>query len=104
MTGRIEDYAVIGNCETMALVGEIFGLRYAATLGGFVFLSHQLGSATGVWLAGRSYAASGSYDTMWFASTALALFAAALAWMIDERPQRGPSGPPVRAELQDTRS
>jgi predicted MFS family arabinose efflux permease len=74
---------------TMGLVGQIFGLRYAATLGGFVFLSHQIGSATGVWLAGRSYASSGSYDTMWFASIALALAAAALAWMIDERPGEG---------------
>ena len=75
---------------TMGLVGEIFGLRYAATLGGFVFLSHQLGSATGVWIAGRSFAASGSYDVMWFASIALALAAAALAWMIDD--QRPASG------------
>lgn len=74
---------------TMGLVGQIFGLRYAATLGGFVFLSHQIGSATGVWIAGRSYAASGSYDVMWFASIALALGAAALAWMIDERPGAG---------------
>jgi MFS family permease len=74
---------------TMGLVGQIFGLRYAATLGGFVFLSHQIGSATGVWIAGRSYAASGSYDVMWFASIALALAAAALAWMIDERPDAG---------------
>jgi hypothetical protein len=74
---------------TMGLVGQIFGLRYAATLGGFVFLSHQIGSATGVWIAGRSYAASGSYDLMWFASIALALGAAALAWMIDERPGAG---------------
>lgn len=78
---------------TMGLVGQIFGLRFAATLGGFVFLSHQIGSATGVWLSGRSFAASGSYDTMWFASIALALIAAALAWMIDERPDRGRSEP-----------
>src|SRR5690606_28438466 len=55
---------------TMGLVGQIFGLRFAATLGGFVFLSHQIGSATGVWLSGSSFAASGSYDTMWFASIA----------------------------------
>jgi len=74
---------------TMGLVGQIFGLRYAATLGGFVFLSHQIGSATGVWIAGQSYAASGSYDVMWFASIALALAAAALAWLIDERPDAG---------------
>ncbi|HRO57787.1 MAG TPA: MFS transporter [Burkholderiaceae bacterium] len=85
---------------TMGLVGQIFGLRFAATLGGFVFLSHQIGSATGVWLSGRSFAASGSYDTMWFASIALALIAAALAWMIDERPDRGRSEPGGAIEPQ----
>jgi MFS family permease len=82
---------------TMGLVAQIFGLRYAATLGGFVFLSHQVGSATGVWLAGRSYAASGSYDPMWFASIALALAAATLAWLIDERPDAGPGARDERA-------
>ena len=85
---------------TMGLVGQIFGLRFAATLGGFVFLSHQIGSATGVWLSGRSFAASGSYDTMWFASIALALIAAALAWMIDERPDRGRTEPGRAIEPQ----
>lgn len=99
---------------TMGLVGQIFGLRYAATLGGFVFLSHQIGSATGVWLAGRSYASSGSYDTMWFASIAMALAAAALAWMIDERPGEGgrpagrgdqrPAGPPPNSESSFARA
>src|SRR5690606_37831594 len=61
--------------------------------GGFVFLSHQIGSAVGVWLAGRSYAASGTYEPMWFASIALALGAAVLAWLIDERPDAGRKTP-----------
>jgi MFS family permease len=74
---------------TIGLVGQIFGLRFAATLGGFVFLSHQLGSAVGVWIAGRSYSVTGNYDLMWFASIALALAAAVLAWLIDERPIDG---------------
>jgi MFS family permease len=87
---------------TMGLVAQIFGLRYAATLGGFVFLSHQIGSAVGVWLAGRSYAASGNYEPMWYASMALAIGAAVLAWLIDERPDTGrkvsgEGGPPVPA-------
>ncbi len=99
---------------TMGLVGQIFGLRYAATLGGFVFLSHQIGSAIGVWISGRSYAASGSYDLMWFASIALALAAAALAWMIDERPGAGatpsdradqsPAGPGPKRESSFARA
>lgn len=71
---------------TMGLVGQIFGLRFAATLGGIVFLSHQLGSAAGVWLAGAAFEATGSYDTMWIASIALAIGAALLAWRVDGRP------------------
>lgn len=76
---------------TIGLVAQIFGLRHAATLGGIVFLSHQVGSAAGVWIAGRSYAASGSYDVMWVASIVMALAAAAMAWLIDERPDAGPT-------------
>ena len=38
---------------TNGLVAEIFGVRYLSMLGGFVFLSHQVGSFLGVWLGGR---------------------------------------------------
>ena len=44
---------------------------------GVVFLSHQLGSFTGLWLAGDLYDLTKSYDTMWWISIALGLFAAA---------------------------
>ena len=46
-------------------------------LGGFVFLSHQIGSFLGVWLGGRLYDMTGSYDVVWWISIALGLFAAA---------------------------
>jgi hypothetical protein len=43
---------------TSGLVAVMFGPRYMATLFGFVFLSHQIGSASyGVWLGGRLYEA-----------------------------------------------
>ena len=32
---------------------QIFGVRYLSMLGGFVFLSHQVGSFLGVWLGGQ---------------------------------------------------
>ena len=61
---------------TQQLVAIMFGTRYMATLFGFVFLSHQLGSFLGVWLGGRLYDATGSYDVVWWLSAALGIFAA----------------------------
>jgi predicted MFS family arabinose efflux permease len=60
---------------TMGLVTVMFGTRYMATLYGFVFLSHQIGSFLGVWLGGRLYDAFGSYDPVWWMSVALGVFA-----------------------------
>jgi predicted MFS family arabinose efflux permease len=60
---------------TMGLVTVMFGTRYMATLYGFVFLSHQVGSFLGVWLGGRLYDAYGSYDPVWWMSVALGVFA-----------------------------
>jgi predicted MFS family arabinose efflux permease len=53
---------------------------------GVVFLSHQVGSFTGLWLAGVLYDATRSYETMWWISIALGLFAAAVHLPIEERP------------------
>ena len=71
---------------TTGIVGRIFGLRYLATLFGFVFLSHQLGSFLGVWLGGRLYDATGSYDAIWWAGVVLGLAAALIHLPIDDRP------------------
>lgn len=60
---------------TMGLVTVMFGTRYMATLYGFVFVSHQIGSFLGVWLAGRLYDQFGSYDIVWWLSVALGVFA-----------------------------
>jgi hypothetical protein len=40
---------------TNAIVAQIFGVQYMSMLGGFVFLSHQVGSFLGVWLGGKLY-------------------------------------------------
>lgn len=71
---------------TSGLVGLFFGTTWMSMLFGFVFFSHQLGSFAGLWLAGRLYDATKSYDTMWWISIALGLFAAAIHWPIRERP------------------
>jgi predicted MFS family arabinose efflux permease len=70
---------------TSGLVAQMFGPRYMATLFGFVFFSHQVGSFLGVWLGGFLYDAYGSYDLIWWLSIALGLIAALLHWPIDER-------------------
>lgn len=61
---------------TMGLVTVMFGTRYMATLYGFVFVSHQLGSFLGVWLGGRLYDLYGSYDIVWWLGVGLGVFAA----------------------------
>ncbi|MBE0548683.1 MAG: MFS transporter [Rubrivivax sp.] len=61
---------------TNAIVAQIFGVQYMSMLGGFVFLSHQIGSFLGVWLGGRLYDTTGSYDIVWWIAVALGVFAA----------------------------
>lgn len=61
---------------TMGLITVMFGTRYMATLYGFVFLSHQIGSFFGIWLGGRLYDQLGSYDLVWWVCIGLGLFAA----------------------------
>lgn len=61
---------------TNALVAQIFGVRYMSMLGGFVFLSHQLGSFMGAWLGGKLFDATGSYSIVWWIAVALGVFGA----------------------------
>lgn len=78
---------------TQGLIGQIYGLRYAATLSGVAFLGHQIGSYVGVVMGGRVYAETGSYDLVWWVGLALALVAAVLCLPIREQPL----APPVPA-------
>ncbi len=71
---------------TMGLIAHIFGPRYMATLAAVAFLSHQTGSFLGVWLGGRSFDLTGSYDPIWTFAI-LAGFAATLIHLpIPDRP------------------
>ncbi len=71
---------------TSGIVAQVFGVRYMATLFGVVFFSHQLGSFLGVWLGGRLYDTTGSYDPIWWAGVVLGLLAAVIHLPINERP------------------
>ena len=78
---------------TNAVIAQIFGVQYMSMLSGFVFLSHQVGSFLGVWLGGRLYDTTGSYDVVWWIAVALGVFAAAVNLPVRE-------GPIARAKLQ----
>ncbi len=71
---------------TSGTVAQIFGSRYLSTLYGIVFFSHQIGSFLGVWLAGRIYDSTGSYDTIWWMAIALGLIASLVHLPIADRP------------------
>ncbi|MCV2352135.1 MFS transporter [Paucibacter sp. Y2R2-4] len=61
---------------TNAVLAQMFGLQHMSMLSGFVFLSHQIGSFLGVWLGGRLYDTTGSYDLVWWLAVALGVMAA----------------------------
>ena len=71
---------------TNGLVGQIFGMRYAAMLASIVFFGHQIGSFMGVWLAGHLYDTTGSYQGAFLASIGLSVFAALINLPVNETP------------------
>ena len=71
---------------TTGIIGQVFGIRYLATLFGVVFVSHQVGSFLGVWLGGYIFDRTGSYDPVWWLGVALSIAAAVIHIPIDERP------------------
>jgi predicted MFS family arabinose efflux permease len=80
---------------TSGAVASMFGVRYLSTLYGIVFLSHQVGSFLGAWLAGRFYDATSSYDAVWLTSIALGVLAALASWMT--RDEAAPAWAPAGA-------
>ena len=64
----------------------MFGLRYMGTLYGIVFLNHQIGSFLGVWLGGRLFDQTGSYDVIWWAAAVIAAVTALIHLFINEQP------------------
>jgi len=71
---------------TSGLVATFFGTQWMSMLFGFVFLSHQVGAFLGVWLGGRLFDLTKSYDAMWWLSVALGVISALINWPIAERP------------------
>jgi predicted MFS family arabinose efflux permease len=87
---------------TLALCRQYFGAQ-APVVFGWVFASHQLGSALAAWGGGVIRDVTGSYDPAWYAAGALCLLASALSIsirLLRRLPDGGPAGfppPPVQA-------
>jgi MFS family permease len=76
---------------TSGLVAQIWGLRYMGTLYGIVFLSHQIGGFLGIWLGGRLYDITGSYDLVWWVGVGVGAFSALVHLPIRETPAARPA-------------
>lgn len=71
---------------TSGIVFGMFGARYMAMLYGIVFLGHQAGSFTSVWLGGFVFDQTGSYEIAWWIIIVGGALASFLHWPIDDRP------------------
>ncbi len=71
---------------TNAMVAQLFGVRYVATLFGIVWFVHQVGSFFGAWVGGLVFDLLGGYDMIWWFTAWLGVTAALLHWPIDEPP------------------
>jgi len=71
---------------TSAVVAQIFGTKYLSTLFGLSFVSHQIGSFLGIWIAGRMYDQTGNYDLIWWLAVASGIVAGLLNYPIKDQP------------------
>ncbi len=79
---------------TSGMVAQIFGPARLSSLYGIVFFSHQVGGFLGVWLGGRIYDATGSYDAVWVGAVVLGVAAAVVHLPIRDRALGGlPAAP-----------
>lgn len=80
---------------TSGLIAVMFGTRWLAMLYGVAFFSHQVGSFTGLVIAGWTRAAYGTYDIIWWLGVALGLAAAIINMPIKEHPVARPTLAPA---------
>jgi MFS family permease len=71
---------------TTTLTANIFGRYSVGELSGWIFLSHQVGSALGAALAGWIYEWTGSYDLAFVSAAVMGFLAAGLSLAIREEP------------------
>ena len=71
---------------TTGVVVQIFGTQYMATLVGFTFVGHQIGSFLGIWLGGIVYDLTGNYDYIFWGGVVLGLIAGIIHIPLNDRP------------------
>jgi predicted MFS family arabinose efflux permease len=81
---------------TAQLVAKFFGTANMATLFGIVMMWHQVGAFAGVWIGGKAFELTGSYDWFWYIDILLAVGAALVNLPIREAPLQ-PTTAAVRA-------
>jgi predicted MFS family arabinose efflux permease len=77
---------------------SVMGVLWLSTVpptNAVVFLSHQVGSFLGVWLGGKLYDTTGSYDVVWWIAVALGVFAAIVNLPVRERAIARPAVAPA---------
>jgi predicted MFS family arabinose efflux permease len=89
---------------TATLTANIFGRLSVGALSGWIYFSHQVGSAVGAWAGGAIFDTTGSYSWAFLSAAVMAFIAAGLSLLIREvpvsaRPTRRPTptGAPVPA-------
>jgi MFS family permease len=89
---------------TTTLTANIFGRLSVGALSGWIFFSHQVGSAIGAWAGGAIFDATGSYAWAFLSAAVLAFIASGLSLLIKEvpisarpSPRAAPRGAPVPA-------
>src|SRR5882757_8620059 len=80
---------------TSALVAQMFGTRWFATLYGFAFVSHQVGGFLGVLLGGIVFERFGSYAPIWWLSVLFGVLSALINLPIVEAPVPRPVAQPA---------
>ncbi|MBO0755645.1 MAG: MFS transporter [Bradyrhizobiaceae bacterium] len=73
---------------TSGLVALMFGTRWLTMLFGFAFFSHQVGGFLGVWLGGKVFEQTGSYDAVWWLAVLFGVLSAVINLPIVEKPVR----------------
>ena len=90
---------------TATLTANIFGRLSVGALSGWIFFSHQVGSALGAAMGGWIFQATGSYSWAFASAALLAFLAVPMALAIKEVPvTRTPSPTPAPARLAATAS